>query len=177
MQAGKIARMGIFASILALFGCDELVKSQIVYSTGTDVGQMLQGAMADGPVLVEAMGETLGTDTATLGERMVRLLRENNPRPWLAFEGDRRKTASEHRIVFIFDARTVRQPDFAAICAGRPPRFEKDSGTLNVHVAICGPRGPAVAVWGWVKRPQSIDDPAFDRLMIQVGQTAILGRT
>ncbi|MBI1245438.1 MAG: hypothetical protein GC202_10570 [Alphaproteobacteria bacterium] len=133
--------------------------------------------MADGPILVEVMGETLGADSAALAVRAVKLLRENNPRPWLAFEGDRAKTASEYRIVFVFDARTVRQPDIPAICAGRPPRFEKDSGTLNIHAAVCGPRGPAVAIWGWMKRPQGIDDPAFDRLLIQVGQSALRGNT
>ncbi len=169
--------MGILASLLALVGCDQLVKSQTVYTTGTDVGTMLQAASVDGPLLVETMGETLGQSADALNARMLGLMRANNPNPWLKFVGERAQTASEHRLVFVFDARTVRQPDFTAICAGRAPRFEKDPGQLNVHAVICTPRGPAVAVWGWVKRPQGVDDPAFDRLMIQVGTSALRGTT
>ncbi len=169
--------MGILASLLAFVGCDQLVQSQLVYTTGTDVGTMLQAASVDGPLTVETMGDTLGADAPTLNARMIRLLQENNPLPWLKFVDDRSKTANEHRLVFVFDARTVRQPDFPAICAGRPPRFEKDPAKLNVHAVICTPRGPAVAVWGWVRRPQGVDDPAFDRLMIQVGRSAIRGTT
>ncbi|MBI3505231.1 MAG: hypothetical protein HY059_10335 [Proteobacteria bacterium] len=176
MHTKRIALMGLFASLLALFGCDKLVTSQVVFTTGADVPHLLQAASADGPIAVEAMGDA-GQDAKALAARVADAMRAETSQPWLKFETDRGKTANEYRLVYLFDARTVRQPDFFAVCAGKPPRFERDPARISVHAVICGPRGPVVAVWGWVKRPDSLDDPALRRLIVQIGYQAVRGAT
>ncbi len=177
MRSNRAAIMGLFASLLALIGCDKLVTSQVVYTTGADVPQILQAASVEGPLGVEAMGDGFGLDTGALAARVAEVLVANNPHPWLKFEADRTKTTGDYRLVFLFDARTVRQPDFLSICAGRAPRFERDTARINVHAVVCTPRGPVVAVHGWLKRPESFDDPAVQRLIIQIGSQAIRGAT
>ncbi len=166
--------MGLLASLLALIGCDRLVASQVVYTTGADVPQILQAASVEGPLVVETMGDMGGSD---LRERVAKVLRDANPHPWLKFETDRTKATGDYRLIFVFEARTVRQPDFPGICAGRPPRFEKDPARINVHAVLCTPRGPVVAVHGWLKRPESFDDPAIDRLINQMGHQIVRGAT
>ena len=49
MRSSRVAIMGLFASLLALIGCDKLGMSQVVYTTGADVPQILQAASAEGP--------------------------------------------------------------------------------------------------------------------------------
>lgn len=169
--------MGLLGSLLALIGCDRLVASQVVYTTGADVPQILQAASVEGPIAVETIGETYGLDPAVLRERVVNVLRDANPHPWLKYETDRAKTSGDYRLIFVFEARTVRQPDFPGICAGRPPRFEKDPARINVHAVLCTPRGPVVAVHGWLKRPESFDDPAVGRLINQMGHQIYRGAT
>jgi hypothetical protein len=176
-RSNRVAIMGLFASLLTLIGCDKLGMSQVVYTTGADVPQILQAASAEGPLGVEAMGDGFGLDAAALGERVAAVLVANNPHPWLKFETDRAKSAGDYRMIFVFDARSVRQPDFPSICAGRAPKFERDTARFNVHAVVCTPRGPVVAVHGWMKRPESFDDPALQRLIIQIGSQAVRGAT
>ncbi len=169
--------MGLFASLMALIGCDNLVTSRVVYSTGANVTHLLQATSVDGPLAVEVMGDAFGQDAATLAPRMAEIMRASTSDPWLKFEADRTQASGGYRMVFLFDARTVRQPDFFAVCAGKPPRFERDPARISVHAVICGPQGPLVAVQGLVKRPVSLDDPALGRLIVQTGYSAIRGAT
>lgn len=177
MSGKRVALMGLFASLMALFGCDNLVTSRMVYSNGANVTHLLQATSGDGPLAVEVMGDALGQDSVGLALRVTEIMRASTSDPWLKFEPDRTKANGGYRMVFLFDARTVRQPDFFAVCAGKPPRFERDPARISVHAVICGPQGPLVAVQGLVKRPVSLDDPALGRLIVQIGYSAIRGAT
>lgn len=177
MSGKRVALMGLFASLMTLLGCDNLVTSRVVYSTGVNVTHILQAVSGDGPLAVQVMGDAFGQDAASLEPRMTEIMRASTSDPWLKFDSDRTKTTGEYRLVFLFDARTVRQPDFFAVCAGKLPRFERDPARISVHAVICGPQGPLVAVQGLVKRPVSLDDPAFGRLIVQTGYSAIRGAT
>lgn len=174
MRGNWVTAVGLLGSLLALIGCERLVASQVVYTMGADVPQILQAASVDGPLLVETMEADGGQ---ALRERVAKVLRDANPHPWLKFETDRSKATGDYRLVYVFEARTVRQPDFPGICAGRAPRFEKDPARINVHAVLCTPRGPVVAAHGWLKRPESLDDPAIDRLINQMGHQIVRGAT
>lgn len=97
----------------------------MVYSSGANVMHLWQVTSGDGPLAVEVMGDALGQDSAGLASRVTEIMRASTSDPWLKFEPDRTKTNGGYRMVFLFDARTVRQPDFFVVCAGKPPRFEE----------------------------------------------------
>ncbi len=169
--------MGLLASLLALVGCDNAVKTQSVYGTGADSWQLLQAASPGGALALETFGDGIGAAPGDFKGRALAALRANFSDPWLGFETDRAKTQNEYRLVLVAGARSVRQPDFAQICAGRPPRSERDPQNLNLHAVLCGPAGPVTASHGWLKRPQDAANPAIDRLIVQTSLSALRGRT
>jgi hypothetical protein len=123
------------------------------------------------------MGDAYGQPPAEAARKIAATLAANLPYPWLKLEPDLAKTNGEYRLVYVFDARLVRDLDFPSICAGRAPRYERDPARINVHAILCTPRGPVVAVRGWMKRPDSFDDPAMGRLIVQMGFQAARGTT
>jgi hypothetical protein len=167
--------MGLLASILGLLGCDG-PASQVVFKAG-DPWQALQGASREGALHIGGMGDGFGENSAALAARAAEILRSNFSDPWLKFETDAARTANPFRLVFVFEARVVRQPDFYGICAGKPPRFENDPKNANVHAVLCGPNGPVTGVHGWLARPVKADDPGFAKLIVQIARQAMQGAT
>jgi hypothetical protein len=168
--------MGLFAAILGLFGCGR-PSSHIVFTARADPWQILQADSPNGPLRVAAMGEMLGEGADALARRAAQILRRNFSDPWLKFEADPAAPAGEFRLVYLFEARAVRHPDFWAVCQGRPPRFERDPKSANLYAVLCGPNGPIVAAHGWMDRPTAIDDAALSRLVVQMGRQAMQGST
>jgi hypothetical protein len=175
LRKGAMA-MGLFAAILGLFGCGR-PSSQVVFAAGGNPWQILQADSPSGPLRVAAMGDMLGEGADALAKRAAEILRRNFSDPWLKFEADPARPAGEYRLVYLYEARAVRHPDFAAVCQGRAPRFERDAKTANIYAVLCGPNGPIVAVHGWMDRPASPDDPALARLVSQMGRQAMQGST
>jgi hypothetical protein len=175
MRKGVLV-MGLFAAILGLFGCGR-PSSQVVFNAGGNPWQVLQGDSPNGPLRVVAYGEMLGEGADALARRAADTLRRNFSDPWLKFEADPARPAGDYRLVYLYEARAVRHPDFWAVCQGRPPRFERDPKTTNLYAVLCGPNGPIVGAHGWMDRPATIDDPALARLIVQIGRQAMQGST
>ncbi|MFM7344290.1 MAG: hypothetical protein ACKO1J_02840 [Tagaea sp.] len=119
----------------------------------------------------------LGEGADALARRAAETLRRNFSDPWLKFEADATRPAGDYRLIYLFEARAVRHPDFWAVCQGRLPRFERDPKTTNVYAVLCGPNGPIVGVHGWMDRPAALDDAALSRLIVQMGRQAMQGST
>lgn len=175
MRKGVIA-MGLFAAILGVFGCGR-PTSQVVFAAGADPWQILQADSSNGALRVAARGEMLGEAADSLARRAAETLRRNFSDPWLKFEADPAAQAGGYRLIFLHEARAVRHPDFWAVCQDRAPRFERDPKTTNMYAVLCGPNGPIVAAHGWMDRPATLDDPAFARLIVQMGRQAMRGTT
>jgi hypothetical protein len=175
MRKGVVA-MGLFAAILGLFGCGR-PSSQVVFTARSNPWQILQGDSPNGPLRVAASGEMLGEGADALARRAAETLRRNFSDPWLKFEADATRPAGDYRLIYLFEARAVRHPDFWAVCQGRSPRFERDPKTTNVYAVLCGPNGPIVGVHGWMDRPVALDDAALSRLIVQMGRQAMQGST
>lgn len=177
MRARTLAIMGLFASLLSLLGCDRAVVSQVVFGHTSDTWTLLQGALVEGPLGVEAIGELDGAAGPELAARIADTLRANFSDPWLKFEATPGAATSGWKLVYAFDVRSVRQPEWDALCAGRPPRLERDPTRIKLHVVLCAPHGPVIAVHGWVKRPESRDETIYRKLVVQTGMQAMRGRT
>jgi hypothetical protein len=169
--------MGLLASILGLLGCGDRPTSQVVFRTGADSWQALQASSRDGAVHVGAMGGAYGETQEALAARAAAILRDNFSDPWLKFETDATRTANPFRLVFVFEARVVRQPDFYGVCAGKSLRFEADPKNTNIHAVLCGPNGPVTGVHGWMRRIDRADDPSFAKLIVQIALQAMRGAT
>lgn len=169
--------MGLLASILGLLGCGDRPTSQVMFRTGADSWQALQAASRDGALHVGAMGGAYGESPDALAARAAAILRDNFSDPWLKFETDAARTTNPFRLVFVFEARVVRQPDFYGICAGKAPRFEADPKTTNIHAVLCGPNGPVTGVHGWMRRIDRADAPDFAKLIVQIAMQAMRGAT
>lgn len=177
MRARTLAIMGLFASLLSLLGCERAVVSQVVYGIASDTWSLLRVASEDGPLGVEALGELDGTEGSELAGRIADTLRANFSDPWLKFEATPGAATSGWKLVYAFDVRSVREPDWTQLCAGRPPRLERDPGRIKLHVVLCAPKGPVIAVRGSTKRPESWDETVYRKLVVQTGQQAMSGRT
>ncbi len=168
--------MGLLATILGLLGCGERPTSQVVFKSG-DPWQALQAASRDGAVYVGAIGSAYGETPEALAARAAAILSANFSDPWLKFETDAARTANPFRLVFVFEARVVRQPDFYGVCAGKSLRFEADPKQANIHAVLCGPNGPVTGVHGWMRRAERADAPDVAKLIVQIARQAMQGAT
>lgn len=169
--------MGLLAAILGYIGYDRMVKTQIVQYPTSDTWQLLQAASRDGALGVATLGGAFGLDAEALNARIAAALRANFSDPWLQFETDAAKPHNGFRLVFLPDAADGRMPDFGQACAGTRHRQTPDSENFNLFAVLCGPNGVAAAAQGWLKRPADPQDPALDRLFVQIGNTAMRGKT
>ncbi len=172
-----VLAMGLVAALLGYLGYDRMVKSQIVYFSTSDSWQVVRAGAADGPLLVQSVGDAMGQESAALAVAIAAKLAANFSEPWLKFETDRSKTQNAFRLVYFLDAAADRHPDFAQICAGTVPRQQPDSANLILYAVLCGPNGPINAVHGWTKRPAHADDAALARLYVQSALSAMRGKT
>lgn len=172
-----VLAMGLLAAILGYFGYERFAKSQLVFGAPIDARDLLRAASAEGPLVVRTVGGALGLDAAALNARVVEKLRTGIADPWLQLETDAAETRNPFSLVYVFDVRPQSRPNFAALCAGTLPPQDPQSTDIDVHVVLCGPNGPVVAMRGWTKRPATIDDDALGRTIVQTGLSALRGDT
>ncbi len=169
--------MGLIAAILGYIGYDRFAKSQLVFGAPINARDLLRAASVEGPLVVRTVGGALGMDEAALNARVVEKLRGGIADPWLQLETDAAKTRNPFSLVYVFDVLPESRPNFAGLCAGTLPPQDPRSQDANVHVVLCGPNGPVVAMRGWTKRQATADDAALDRTIVQTGLSALRGDT
>jgi hypothetical protein len=172
-----VLAMGLIAAILGYIGYDRFAKSQIVFGAPIDARELLRAASTQGPLLVRTAGSALGLSAEALNARVVEKLRGGIAEPWLQLETDAAKTRNPFSLVYAFDMLPDSRPNFAALCAGTQPPQDPQSKNANVHVVLCGPNGPVLAIHGWTIRPATADDAALDRTIVQTGLSALRGDT
>ena len=169
--------MGLLAAILGYFGYERFAKSQLVWGAPVKGHDLLRAASVDGPLGVRTLGGALGLDASALNARVVEKLRTGIAEPWLRIEAAPPAGRNPFSLVYVFDVLPESRPDFAAICAGTLPLQDPRAADVNVHVVLCGPNGPVVAMRGWTKRPATADDAALGRTIVQTGLSALRGDT
>jgi hypothetical protein len=174
--------MALIAAILGFIGLDRLgygrlAKSQLVFGAPIKALDLLRAASRDGPLLVRTLGGAYGLSGEALNARVVEKLRGGIAEPWLQLETDPGKTRNGFALAFAFDATPESARTFAELCAGTVPARNSQSDEINVYAVLCGPNGPVVAMRGWTKRPETVDDAALGRTILQTGLSALRGDT
>jgi hypothetical protein len=103
-----VLAMGLVAALLGYLGYDRMVKSQIVYFSTSDSWQVVRAGAADGPLLVQSVGDAMGQESAALAVAIAAKLAANFSEPWLKFETDRSKTQNPFRLGYFLDAAAER---------------------------------------------------------------------
>ena len=128
--------------------------------------------------LTVVRGDPFGMEEAAFQDAVIEVLNRNQPRPQpTRFTADPGEDARPHyRTVLLFDAPRAMVPN--AICRASfaggvepvalttGPRREGDP--VRVAAAFCSGGGAFTSVMGEVADVESVDDPAFDRLISQV---------
>jgi hypothetical protein len=159
----------------ALFGCDEGPSSNLSLTSTPDVWSFVTSTGSTGPILVDVRGNPFSAPDSTVVDTVTKAIAGTFTEPWLKFTNDPENAASkETRLIWLLDTQSGFNADL--VCAGELPALGAGKRVMEIRAVFCHRGRPLSAVHGWMRKPDSSDDPKWRQLISQMARQLLTGR-
>lgn len=167
--------VGLVSALAALFGCDEGPASNLTFKSTPDVWSFVTATASDGPLLVAVHGNPFREPAEMVSREVVRAVAGTFTEPWLRFTDEPADAASkEARLIWLMDPQSGFNADL--VCAGELPAPDAGRRVMELRAVFCHRGRPLSAVHGWMRRPDSANDPRWRNLVSQMARQLLSGR-
>jgi hypothetical protein len=167
--------VSVFAAAAALFGCDEGPSSNLSMTSTPDVWSFVTATGSAGPILVDVRGNPFSAPDSTVVDTVTKAIAGTFTEPWLKFTNDPENAASkETRLIWLLDTQSGFNADL--VCAGELPALGAGKRVMEIRAVFCHRGRPLSAVHGWMRKPDSSDDPKWRQLISQMARQLLTGR-
>lgn len=167
--------VSVIAAAAALFGCDEGPSSNLSLTSTPDVWSFVTSTGSAGPILVEVRGNPFSAPDAAVVAGVTKAIAGTFTEPWLKFTNDPAGAASkETRLIWLLDVQSGFNADL--VCNGELPALNAGKRVTEIRAVFCHRGRPLSAVHGWMRKPETSDDPKWRQLISQMARQLLTGR-
>jgi hypothetical protein len=173
--AGFSRLVGLLSAAVALFGCDEGPSSNLSFTSTPDVWSFVTGIAGAGPLLVEVRGNPFRAGSDTVANGVASAVAATFTEPWLRFTTSVADAGSrDMRLIWLLDPQAGFNAD--RVCEGEFPALDAGKRVMEIRAVFCHRGRPLSAVHGWMRRPETVDDPKWRGLISQMSRQLLSGR-